>query len=137
MTAASLADLYRQRALDKCGGEVCDQAQGCSCLAWANQRADFLDEQAEDLTVAPGAADLTFGSLLDSMIGRMFEKANLPATVPYARMRDSLRCSSCSGDDANRPRGARPSPEHVVHESDCLLAKHLPRLRAMANKGAT
>jgi len=90
-----------------------------------------------DLTIAPGAADLTFGSLLDTMIKQMFFDGTVYSGGGPNFQRKSLCCFVCSGTDHDRPKGARPSIDDVDHFHDCLLAKHLPRLRAMANKGVT
>lgn len=88
----------------------------------------------EDLTIAPGAADLTFGSVLDTMISRSFRRIDGRAG-PEGRFYTD--CFHCDGTDKDRPQGERPSIHRVQHDANCLLAKHLPRLRAMANKGST
>jgi len=88
----------------------------------------------EDLCTAPGAADLTFGSVLDAMIARSFQRVDGRAG-PEARY--YTRCLHCPGTDAERPPGERPSLELVAHTADCLMAKHMPRLKAMANKDVT
>lgn len=88
----------------------------------------------DELCIAPGADDLTFGSVLYGMLRHCFNRYE---RAPGLGPRDFTSCKFCSGSDAARATGARPSLERVKHTQDCLLAKHLPRLRAMANKGAT
>ena len=88
----------------------------------------------EDLTVAPGAQDLTFGSFLCEIIRMSFQRVDgraSPINRHYAE------CNFCGGTDETRALGQRPSLELVVHHPNCSLAKHLPRLRAMANKDVT
>lgn len=92
------------------------------------------EAEPEDLTIAPGAADLTFGSVLSEMIRRSFQRVDGSAG-PEAR--HYAECLHCYGNDVRRAVGRRPSLDLIEHKPGCLLAKHLPRLRAMANKGAT
>lgn len=87
-----------------------------------------------DLTIAPGADDLTFGSLLSELIRRAYQLVDGRAG-PEAR--NYVECMFCRGNDADRPVGQRPSTALIKHSDNCSLAKHLPRLRAMANKGGT
>lgn len=93
-----------------------------------------MDTQ-EDLTIAPGAADLTFGGLLCEMFRRQFVRVE--SLAPDRPHRFYTSCLHCEGSDNDRATGIRPSTELVKHAPDCLLSKHLPRLRAMMNKGAT
>lgn len=89
----------------------------------------------EDLLRAPGAADLTFGSLLSEMIRCMHRRVEtLDREAPH---RYYTECLQCGGTDNARPVGARQSIERVAHKPDCLMARHLPRLRAMAREGVT
>lgn len=86
-------------------------------------------------TEAPGAADFTFGSLLSEMIRHMFLRVE--TFNPVLRHRNYTECKICQGDDLQRTLGQRPSLHLVQHTADCSLGKHLPRLRAMANKDVT
>ncbi len=86
------------------------------------------------MTVAPGAADLTFGSVLYEMIRRSFQRVNGRAGPEGKHY---IECHHCEGNDCLRLVGQRPQIDLVHHTDDCLLAKHLLRLKAMANKGAT
>lgn len=88
----------------------------------------------DDLCTAPGAADLTFGSLLCEMIRLSFTRVDGRAG---SGGRHYAECNYCGGNDATRPTGQRPSLTFVTHKDDCSLAKHLPRLMAMANKDVT
>lgn len=88
----------------------------------------------EDLTIAPGADDLTFGSLLATMIGGCFEHAG----TRHAGGRYFVRCQNCSGTNSDRQEWQSSTCIDLVkHDPNCLVAKHMPRLRAMANKGVT
>jgi hypothetical protein len=89
----------------------------------------------DDLCTAPGIADLTFGSLLVEMLRGMFSRCE--TLDPNAPHRFYVECKQCQGTDNDRPRGQRRSMELVKHADGCLLAKHLPRIKAMANKGVT
>lgn len=93
-----------------------------------------IDPSETDLCTAPGAADLTFGSLLDQMIAEMFERIE---TLDPKGPRYCFECTICGGTDSKRKRGTRRARELVDHAPDCLLAKHLPRLKAMACKDVT
>lgn len=86
-------------------------------------------------TEAPGAADFTFGSLLIEMIRHTFQRVE--SLAPDRPHRFYTECKQCGGNDMSRKAGQRPSLDHVQHRPGCLLAKHLPRLRAMANKDVT
>lgn len=106
-------------------------------------RETYRDLEIEDLErkdalhklcTAPGADDLTFGSLLSEMIRHMFRRIDGRAG-PEGR--HYTECLQCSGTDALRPAGQRPTIEMVLHDPDCLMLKHMPRLKAMANKGVT
>lgn len=88
----------------------------------------------ENLCTAPGAADFTFGSLLSEMLRRSFQRIDGRAS-PIGR--HYVECDYCGGTDETRPTGRRPSLELVQHETDCSLAKHMPRLKAMMNKDVT
>jgi len=87
-----------------------------------------------DLCTAPGAADLTFGSVLSEMISRSFLRVDGRA-APGGRY--YTQCLHCRGTDMDRPTGRGATLGLVTHAADCLLAKHLPRLIAMADKGVT
>ena len=102
----------------------------------SDYQAGYRDGQAAiELFTAPGAADLTFGSLLNEMIRRMYVRCeNLD---PHARHFFYIECTECKGHDMNRPVGAKPSMDAVEHIQGCLMERHLPRLKAMANKGRT
>lgn len=89
----------------------------------------------DSLFEAPGDADLTFGSLLTEMIGAMYQRVD--TLDPSARHRLYTECKCCGGNDQDRATGQRPSQTLVKHDSRCLLAKHLPRLRAMADRDVT
>lgn len=86
-------------------------------------------------TEAPGAADFTFGSLLTEMIRHCFVRVE--TLDPDRRHHFYSQCRFCQGDDLQRALGKRPSLLLVEHTADCSLGKHLPRLRAMANKDVT
>lgn len=86
-------------------------------------------------TEAPGAADFTFGSLLSEMIRHMYQRVE--TLDPERRHHFYTECLICKGDDKQRAIGRRPSLDLVEHTADCSLGKHLPRLRAMANKDVT
>lgn len=87
-----------------------------------------------ELWTAPGAADLTFGSLLFEMIGNSYVRVE---TLDPTARRYYLKCEFCGGSDEDRPLGRRPAHALVKHDSNCLFAKHLPRLLAMANRDVT
>lgn len=99
------------------------------------QIADEVEKALrDDLTVAPGDDDLTFGSLLDTMIRRCFERAG----SRHAGGLYYMRCHHCNGTSIDRPVGERETRIDLVkHDPNCLVAKHMPRMRAMANKGVT
>lgn len=86
-----------------------------------------------NLFTAPGKEDLTFGSLMSDMIRRQYEFVK---SLGIAH-RYYFECVHCKGTDEERPKGAVASINQVVHKDDCLLAKHLPRLTAMANRDVT
>lgn len=104
-------------------------------LRYDKERRTIVSEfPKDDLCAAPGADDLTFGSLLCEMIRWSFTRVDgrmAPGGRHYAE------CNYCGGNDVTRPEGQRPGLDHVIHQPDCSLAKHLPRLMAMANKGVT
>lgn len=107
---------------------ICRGVEGCDHTA-PERRA------AASLWTAPGADDLTFGSLLDQMISQMFQRVEtLDHNAPH---RKYTECHCCGGNDQDRATGQRPSSALVKHDSRCLLAQHLPRLRAMASRGVT
>lgn len=87
-----------------------------------------------DLWTAPGAADFTFGSVLSEMIRRSFQRVDGRL---QANGRTYTECLHCQGTDFERRIGARPSLGLVEHKLSCLLAKHLPRLKAMATRDVT
>lgn len=91
--------------------------------------------EPSDLLTAPGGADFTFGSLLNEMLRRMFTR--IESLDPAAPHRFYIECSQCRGTDNSRALGQRSALTRVEHAADCLLAKHMPRLRAMANKDVT
>lgn len=97
--------------------------------------AAWEKERDAELCIAPGAGDLTFGSILETMIGRMFLRVETLKDAGPRRF--YTECTQCQGTDEDRPFGQRPSITLVKHADDCLLHKHLPRLRAMARKGVT
>lgn len=88
----------------------------------------------DDPCVAPGARDFTFGSVLSEMIRHMFQRVDGRAAE---NGRHYTECLQCKGADMGRRTGARPSLELVKHDPDCLFAKHLPRIKAMANRDVT
>ncbi len=94
-----------------------------------------MSQTWNELWTAPGAADLSFGSLLDEMIRHMFVRVE--TLDPDAPHRHCIRCSQCEGDDQQRAIGQRPSLNSVKHKPDCPLGIHLPRLRAMASRDVT
>jgi hypothetical protein len=89
----------------------------------------------EDLTVAPGAADPTFGALMNWLIFKSFHRVE--TLDPNISFRHYTECLMCEATDLSRRIGDATSVHHITHKPDCILAKHLPRLRAMATKGAT
>jgi len=94
-----------------------------------------VPDSQEALCTAPGSDDLTFGSLLYEMIRTQFTRHDRAAGLTPHQF---YQCNHCGGNDsASRKMAQRPSTELVEHKLDCLMAKHLPRLKAMANKGAT
>lgn len=106
---------------------------------WSDQETMIADVKrlAEESASwsSPGAADLTFGSLLNEMIRHMFVRVE--TLDPDAPHRLCVRCSQCDGDDQHRAIGQRPSLSNVNHKPDCLLGKHLPRLHTMASRDVT
>lgn len=88
----------------------------------------------DDLLTAPGANDLTFGSTLEWLIGQGFQRVQ--TLDGAAKRKHYTECKACGGTDEDRNH-PRPSSLSVKHDSDCGFAKHLPRLRAMANEGVT
>lgn len=90
--------------------------------------------EKRELLTAPGAADLTFGSLLSWMIRNGFKRVETLDRT--AKHRFYYECSQCGGNDTQRSH-YKSTLAGVQHAPDCLLAKHLPRLYAMANEGTT
>lgn len=88
----------------------------------------------DDIFIAPGSKDFTFGSLISDLISKGFTREERAAGL---QPRQFYACSYCGGHDANRPIGQRPQIAAVIHGDGCLLNKHLPRLRAMANRDVT
>lgn len=87
-----------------------------------------------ELLTAPGAADLTFGSLLDFMIGCSFQRVETLA--PDRKHRFYTECRCCGGTDEKRDH-YKTSLSKVEHSETCGFRKHMSRLRAMANEGVT
>lgn len=122
--------------LDSIFAEAEDSARGDQALGQVRRLRYTIRnaEMVDPLTIAPGDDDLTFGSLLDTMIRRCFERAG----SRHAGGLYYMRCHHCNGTSIDRPVGERETRIDLVkHDPNCLVAKHMPRLRAMANKGVT
>jgi hypothetical protein len=105
-------------------------------IRWSNYLRIIANEIEQDcLYIAPGVRDLSFGGLLSVMISTMFQRVTtLDHKSPH---RIYYECKQCRGTDLKRQKGSRPQINSVKHTKDCSLAKHMPRLRAMADRDVT